>query len=126
MYSKLLLSFIFFIFLTSQIYSQQAIIKGKVIDKETLQPLSFANIRVEETTMGTSANINGEYVLKLKSGNHKLVVSFIGYYSDTILVSTVSNLSEINFELDQTKIDLPEVVVNPGVNPALEIIRKAI
>jgi hypothetical protein len=127
MYSKLLLSFIYiYIFSTSLVYSQQIIVKGKVIDKQTLQPLSFANIRVIGTTLGSSANSNGEYEIKLNSGQYKLIASFIGYYSDTLAVNAVNNLSEINFELNQTKIDLPEVLINPGVNPALEIIQKAI
>ena len=124
---KLLFSLTFiFMFLTSQVHSQQIIIKGKVIDKQTLQPLSFANIRVTGTTLGSSANSNGEYELKLNSGKYKLIASFIGYYTDTMLVSGIDNLSEINFELNQTKIDLPEILINPGLNPALEIIRKAI
>ncbi len=127
MNSKLLFSLTFiFMFLTSQVHSQQIIIKGKVIDKQTLQPLSFANIRVTGTTLGSSANSNGEYELKLNSGQYKLIASFIGYYTDTMLVSGIDNLSEINFELNQTKIDLPEILINPGLNPALEIIRKAI
>ena len=36
------------------------------------------------------------------------------------------NLYNINFALIQTKVDLEEVVIKPGENPALEIIKKAI
>jgi hypothetical protein len=36
------------------------------------------------------------------------------------------NLEQINFRLLKSRIDLPEIVVRPGENPALEIIRKAI
>ena len=112
--------------ITAQIYSQQIIIKGKVTDARTNQPLSFASLRVLETTSGTAANVNGDYELKLTKGNYNLIASFIGYYSDTISISQNHILQEINFPLEQTKVDLPEIVVNPGINPALEIIRKTI
>jgi len=116
----------FIIFLSIHSFAQQLIIKGNITDAQTNQPLSFANIRVESTTLGTSANILGNYELKIPDGNYKLVASFIGYYSDTLEIKSASKDQEINFALNQTKIDLEEIVINPGINPALEIIRKAI
>lgn len=115
-----------FIFCATVVYPQQFTITGKVTDSDAKHPLSFANIRIMETTYGTSANVNGEYELKLSRGVYKLITSFIGYNSDTIKINVNQNLSNINFSLSQTKIDLPEIVVKPGVNPALEIISKAI
>ncbi len=106
--------------------AQQYSIRGNITDKLTFHPLSFTNIRVANTTLGTSSNVNGEYELKLNEGSYLLIASFIGYYSDTIKVNVNKNLSGINFNLSQAKIDLPEIVVSPGVNPAIEIIRKAI
>lgn len=114
------------IILNTAIYAQQFIISGRVVDRETRARMSFANIRVAETTLGTAANIEGEYELKLQSGTYKLIASYIGYYSDTIEVKLTQNLESINFRLLKSRIDLPEVVVKPGENPALEIMRKAI
>lgn len=108
------------------IYPQQFTISGKVTDQQTRSGLSFANIRVAETTLGTAANIQGEYELKLQSGTYKIIASYIGYYSDTIEVKLTQNLESINFRLIESRIDLPDVIVKPGENPALEIIRKAI
>jgi len=116
----------FIIILSIHSFAQQLIIKGNITDAQTNQPLSFANIRVESTTLGTSANILGNYELKIPDGNYKLVASFIGYYSDTLEIKSTSKDQETNFALNQTKIDLEEIVINPGINPALEIIRKAI
>ena len=114
------------IILVSVINAQQFTIKGKIVDADSKLPLSFANIRVAETTLGTSSNVNGKFELKLKQGTYKLIASFIGYYSDTVNVEVVENLNEVNFSLRQSEIILSEVLVKPGVNPALEIIRKAI
>ena len=114
------------IILVSIINAQQFTIKGKIVDADSKFPLSFANIRVAETTLGTSSNVNGKFELKLKQGTYKLIASFIGYYSDTVNVVVDKNLNEVNFALRQSEIILSEVLVKPGVNPALEIIRKAI
>jgi hypothetical protein len=110
----------------STVNAQQFTIKGKVIDRATSQPLSFANIRVANSTLGSAANINGEYEIKILNGTYKLVTSFIGYYSDTLEINLNNNIYNLNFSLSQTKVDLPEVVIKPGENPALEIVRKAI
>lgn len=122
---KFLLPFLLAI-LSISIYPQQYTISGRVIDRETRARMSFANIRVAGSTIGTAANIQGEYELKLQTGTYKLIASYIGYYSDTIEVKLNQNLEQINFRLLKSRIDLPEVVVKPGENPALEIIRKAI
>ncbi|WP_041294206.1 DUF5686 and carboxypeptidase-like regulatory domain-containing protein [Ignavibacterium album] len=109
-----------------QIYSQSFSVKGKVIDFHSGSSLSFANIRVEGTTLGTASNANGEFELKLNGGNYKLIASFIGFFSDTVSVNVNSDLTGLIFRLKSTEINLPEVVVKPGENPAIEIIRKAI
>lgn len=114
------------IFGSIHIFSQSFSVKGKVIDLQSGSSLSFANIRVDGTTLGTASNSNGEFELKLNIGNYRLIASFIGYFSDTVSVIVNSDLSGILFKLKSTEINLPEVVVKPGENPALEIIRKAI
>jgi hypothetical protein len=88
--------------------------------------MSYANIRVMNTTLGTAANTEGYFKLKLKPGEYNLITSYIGYYSDTISVKLDKNLTEINFSLEQTKLTLEDIIIKPGENPALEIIRKAI
>ncbi|MCZ7609471.1 MAG: DUF5686 and carboxypeptidase regulatory-like domain-containing protein [Ignavibacterium sp.] len=109
------------------IFPQQIIITGKVTDKATAQSLSFANIRISETFIGTAANIDGEFELKLaKKGTYKIIASHIGYYSDTLIINTDLQINKLDFKLTQTEVILPEIIVNPGVNSALEIIRKAI
>lgn len=105
--------------------AQQVLIKGKVTD-ETNNPLPFTNIRVSGTTLGTSSNSRGQYELKLKPGNYELIASYIGYNSDTIKIKARDVTLIKNFTLKQTGITLSPVIVLPGVNPALEIIRKAI
>jgi hypothetical protein len=106
--------------------AQQFNLSGTVTDESNNQTLSFTNIRVAGTTLGTSSNIDGKFELKLPGGNYKLIASFIGYNSDTLEINLNKNISDFKFSLVQTKVDLEEVVIKPGENPAIEIIRKAI
>ena len=108
------------------LYPQTISILGRVNDIQSEDALPYANIRVLNTSLGTAANINGEYELKLPPGKYSLVASYIGYYSDTVDVDVRNNIKNLNFSLKKTEIQFPEIVIRPGENPALEIIRKAI
>jgi hypothetical protein len=107
-------------------FAQQYSVSGKVSDSASKSPLYFANIRVLNSSFGTSSNKEGDYVLKLKKGEYQLTVSYLGYVSDTIPIVVEKDLDNINFKLIQTKVILPEIVIHPGENPAIPIIRKAI
>jgi hypothetical protein len=106
--------------------AQQLSVSGRVSDKATDDPLYFANIRVLNSSLGTSSNKNGNYDLKLKKGTYRLTVSYIGYISDTVSIVLDKNQRDVNFELTQTKVVLSEIIVHPGENPAIPIIRRAI
>ena len=112
--------------ISSNIFSQTFTISGKINDSQSGEALPYGNVRVLNTTLGTAANAKGDYEIKLTSGSHLLVASYIGYYSDTIAVELKNNTTGVNFSLRRTEIILPEIVIKPGENPALEIIRKAI
>ncbi len=121
------LYFILLLFLTTTItIAQTFTISGRIVDSQSGEALPYGNVRVINTTLGTAANTNGNYEIKLSSGTYFLVASYIGYYSDTVYVELKNNTTDINFSLRKTEIILPEIVILPGENPALEIIRKAI
>jgi len=107
-------------------YAQLFLVRGKILDKSSNTPLSYANIRIAGTTLGTSSNLSGEFELKLESGKYEIIASYIGYISDTISLELNKDVYDLKFSLKPTEINLPEVVVRPGENPAIEIIRKAI
>ncbi|KAF0150896.1 MAG: hypothetical protein FD143_2405 [Ignavibacteria bacterium] len=110
----------------AQLFSQQFVLKGKVYDKNSLQQgLAYSNIRIAGTLSGTSATVEGFYELRLTKGNYQLIVSNIGYTTDTVSVKLNSN-ETVNIGLTHVPVNLPEVTVLPGENPALEIIRRVI
>jgi hypothetical protein len=110
----------------SETFAQLFSVRGKILDKVSNQPLSYANIRVAETTTGTSSNSSGEFEIKLNQGNYFLIASYLGYISDTIFIKLDKDYTNLKILLKPTEINLPEIVVKPGENPAIEVIRKAI
>lgn len=100
-------------------------ISGKIIDADTKQNLPFANVKILNEPVGTAANSNGEYRFNLSKGNYTLVYSFIGFKSDTITIELNRDLV-INSELVPKELQISDVTVTPGINPAIKLIEKAI
>ncbi|HPG34329.1 MAG TPA: TonB-dependent receptor, partial [Lentimicrobium sp.] len=73
----------------NQIFAQQTL-KGKVRESDAngkLVPLPYANIHWLGTQLGTVADDDGRFSLKKpEAAQPKLVVSFVGYLNDTILI----------------------------------------
>lgn len=60
-------------------------IKGTVVD-ETGEPLIGASVLVEGTkTVGTSTDLEGQFVLTMPAGKTKLVITYIGYNTQTVV-----------------------------------------
>lgn len=55
-------------------------IKGKVVDKQTGEPLIGANVVILGTSSGASTDASGEYtILNIDAGSYDVKVSYIGY-----------------------------------------------
>ncbi|MCK9279993.1 MAG: DUF5686 and carboxypeptidase regulatory-like domain-containing protein [Melioribacteraceae bacterium] len=117
-----ILLILFFTF--TKIDAQQLSLKGKVLDKIDGSTLSFANIRISNSSIGTAANTEGDFELRLKPDTYTIIISFIGYKSDSIKVNLTTN-KNLMIPLERISINLPEVTVLPKENPANEIIRRA-
>lgn len=65
--------------------AQTGSIEGVVTDKNSKEALPGVTVTIEGTTTGTSADIDGHFLLpKLKPGKYTLKVSYIGYIPSTI------------------------------------------
>ena len=111
-----------FLFLSS---FAQVLITGKITD-ENNKPIPFASVYIKNTTRGTSANIDGEYVLQLKPGNYNIQFKAVGYGQQTKSVD-LSTSKSLNVTLSTEAYQLNTVIVKSGgEDPAYAIIRKAI
>jgi hypothetical protein len=62
-------------------------LQGKVIHKETGQPIYNTNIILGDTYTGTSTNELGEFVIKVTSFPAQLIFSHLNYDSQTLIIS---------------------------------------
>lgn len=80
---KSFLFVVFFFCVTLTSVAQQGgavVLTGKVTDGKTGKPLPFANVFVNNSTIGTNADENGNYKLMgLTIGSIEMAVSFLGY-----------------------------------------------
>lgn len=121
-----LLYFTILLFLSVNILAQKYSVTGKVLDKQTKEPLGYTNIKIDGTMLGGASNLNGNYNLKLDKGSYILIASYLGYNSDTLKIVLKNNISGLDFILTRSSVTLPEITVIPGEDPAIGIIRKAI
>nr|WP_294791672.1 carboxypeptidase-like regulatory domain-containing protein [uncultured Mucilaginibacter sp.] len=60
------------------------VVKGKVVDAETGNPIPNASIYLNGLSKGTTSNTQGEFVLYTNETKKALIVSSLGYQADTI------------------------------------------
>jgi hypothetical protein len=114
---------VFFLLFHSSLWAQYRI-QGKVTDAETGDPIAFANVILKGTTTGMTTNFEGNYLIQTNSLSDSLVVSYLGYTSQS---KSLQDQAEqvLNFQLRPTAFELDAFVFEAGENPAFEIIRRA-
>jgi len=86
---------------------QSIVVKGKVLDSDGL-PIPGANILEKGTSNGAVTDVEGNYTIKLTSSESIIVVSFLGYADEEIVVGNQTNIDIAMVEDIET---LSEVVV---------------
>lgn len=105
---------------------QVTIIRGRVVDAETNQPLVFAGIAVQGSNVSTITNLDGEFTLKLPEGETgKLEFSYIGYKNKVMTVEEMKTNGQRNLiALETAMIPIKEIIVKPLIPE--EILEKVI
>jgi hypothetical protein len=103
----------------------QVTISGKITD-ENNKAIPFGSIHIKNTTKGTSANSEGEYILQLAPGSYEVQFKAVGYKQETRVVDLVSSQT-LDIQLKAEIYQLNDVVIKSNAeDPAYAIIRKAI
>ncbi len=88
----------------------KATISGYIKDAKNGEALIGATIFKQGTNFAAAANEYGFYSLTLPKGNHTLLVNYIGYVIDTIVIDLTQSTTK-NVELKEEGKQLDEVVV---------------
>ncbi|MCK5467153.1 MAG: TonB-dependent receptor, partial [Cyclobacteriaceae bacterium] len=112
MIARLIYLFIFSLISFSSLAQQ---FKGKVLDKETNEPIPFADVFFMELQTGTSTDENGIFVLDdLLNSKIHIQISFMGYKTLHEEID-INEIHEKIFYIEPSHIDLEEVVFSvPG------------
>src|SRR5512145_1815102 len=106
---RVLFVFTLLFLLPALVLAQDGKMRGRVTDKDSGEPLIGASIVIDGTTLGASADINGDYVvLSVPPGAYTVRVSYIGYQSLSVANVRVSaNLTTTqDFKLASTAVEV--------------------
>lgn len=91
----------------------QALVGGLVKNAETLEPIRYASVRLDNSMQGTSTDENGRFVLEVPNYNasNSFTVQLVGYRSQTIGLVELMKKEVIFLEVDEQEIG--EVLIQP-------------
>jgi hypothetical protein len=106
-------------------YSQS--ITGKVSSRKK-EPIPFVNLFCPSINTGSSTNLDGEFVLKLRNGKNRVIISCVGYLNDTIDVDLQrEEIKRFEIELEEKATLMQTIYVfDSNLSEAERIILRAI
>ena len=111
--------FILSFLLPTLAFSQKGKIKGTIINAKTNEPVEFAGIQIQGTTLGTTSQQDGVFELaNVNPGFVRVVVSFVGFETTVSPEIQVmgNQTSFIDVYLPESSVELDAVIVRPNYN----------
>lgn len=98
---------------------QKGTIKGRIYNSKTNEPLEFANILIQGTSIGSTSDLDGNYIFTgIDPGFYQLVVSLIGF--ETTLSPEIqvqgNQTTFLNIPVNEATQFLTEVVVKRNIS----------
>ena len=88
------------------------VIRGRVIDQQLNDVLPGASILQKGTNLGTTSDVNGEFLLRVPSGEVEIEVSYIGFQKFTNSITVPENGTvNVDFKLISDVTQLKDVVI---------------
>lgn len=89
---------------------QRLTLSGFILDNER-NPIPYANVLVEGTTIGAASNINGKFEIKsLSAGKYVLVITAVGFATEKRTIDLTKN-TELIIVLKEKNVEINPVVV---------------
>ena len=95
-------------------WAQTGVISGRVSDATSNEPIPFANVIIQGTTIGASSDIDGNYkITGIKPDLYNVEVSYLGYKPQIEFEVQVFNNkpAQVDFKLEEDSKTLEAVVV---------------
>ncbi|MFB9057931.1 carboxypeptidase-like regulatory domain-containing protein [Mariniflexile ostreae] len=113
---KTVLSLLIILYFTfPQLYSQEKYtIRGVVSEAESNETLIGVNIIFPEIQAGTTTNEYGFYSITLPKGTYKVVISYLGFSTQSETITLSENITK-NFSLTDALESLDEVLITENI-----------
>ena len=97
--------------------AQKITITGKVVDRETKEPLVFASIGINGKPIGTITNLQGEFDFHIPAEyrNEMLAITMLGYKNYEAPAWTLLEINPLIIEIEKSSQFLAEVVVSDSL-----------
>ncbi len=97
---------------------ESTIITGRVVNRNTGEPLELVNVYIANTFLGAATDKDGLYsITNIPEGNHTLVVSMVGYETEEKKIRyTFPTYERIDFAVTE-KVDVQDEVVVTATSP---------
>jgi len=105
--------------LSFSLFAQQGVVKGNVYNAKTNEPIEFANILIEGTDIGSTSDLDGNYIFTgIAPGFIRLRVSYIGFETTTSAEIQVqgNQTTFVDIAVPESAFDIGEIVVRPNLN----------
>ena len=101
-------------------------VTGKVLDKDSGDPLPGANVIIEGTSLGAATTSEGEYIIRqVTPGDYNMIIKYIGYKEQSIPITIKSGVTlEVNVELEYVTIEGEEVTITAQAEGQIEAINR--
>lgn len=117
-------------FLINVGHTQDFQIRGRILDKQNKEPISFATVAVVGGQQKTYSDDNGIFNLTLPNKEVKVRVSYVGYHEQILDLSSNQSYFDLLLDpenlIDEVVIKRPKLKYSNKNNPAVELIRKVI
>lgn len=100
---------------SGQLFAQTGTIQGQVFNKINNEPLPFVNIIIEGTDLGTTSDLEGNFIIeKIPAGTYNVLVSYIGFQKLILyeVIVTSTKAQTLNIGLQEESINLKEIEIS--------------
>lgn len=102
---------------------ESIVVIGQVLSADDASPLEAAHVWFKGTDIGTTTNEDGFFLLRSDEPQRTLEVSVVGYRTREIKLDYGKDQMVEVFMREQNNL-IDEIIVIPGENPAIEILRQ--
>ena len=110
--------------IVSQSISFSQELKGKVVNKESGEPIPFASVSLSISKANVMTDFDGLFIIPFDGEKDTLVVITMGFERFSKVVHKKDSHNDLSIKLQEEGIVLEEAVVHMGEDPAYPIMRK--